>query len=379
MYWGRIVAAIYSLSTVLMELVYTGVFITSQSFPFKSIPQLEFAGGLFLSLAVFGLPGALLALHRVPTAPQNDDRLVEGRLLVLLRVMMGSHVVYFALHIAEIFVLGTPETGAYNIVVISLTALVMVMALVMTFFAFTRHNRPSEGSPKTNKVAAVSLVVHLLGFLGVTIAAILNLAGGIGVETSKDAGWRAGNQIPRNMVLTIFPLFLVFKNNVRELLIQDLVLSVIGLPFMFLGCVLFFVYNVLLAGEAYSGTVYSTVAILSCMGYVFFMIGIVLDFINVIRLRKRHAGVEYAALNEESPLFDKDEIASAPVVEATAPPPPSYPVVTAPPAYQEPPRASDLDFQKEPVEEVVQLPAAYQTQVYNNNHIGEFDYDKQNP
>merc|ERR1711916_151302 len=99
------------------------------------------------------------------------------------------------------------------------------------------------------------------------------------------------------------------------------------------------------------------------------MIGIALDFLNVILLRKRHAGVEYAALNEESPLFDKDEITSAPVVEATAPLPPSYPVVTAPPAYQEPPRSSDLDFQKEPVEEVVQLPAAYQTQVYNNNHI----------
>jgi hypothetical protein len=232
----------------------------------------------------------------------------------------------------------------------------------------------------------VALVLNAVGYVLLVAGVMVNLTVTQVNLTAAD-GWRSASQIPTVLSLIVmFPLLLKFKNDVGEFPKSHMVLCILSLGLQFLAFAISFgIYlsaTLVDGNQELNGGAWQIDFILIIVGYLLLAAGLVLEFIQVIRLRKKYQHGGYAKLSEESAIVENYTKA-----HPDANPPPKYASdnayypppssVQAPPSYQGPPS----------YQQPAAIPPAYQSSpnaVYNQpapsgGGMGEFDYDKERP
>jgi hypothetical protein len=196
MYWGRVVAAIYCiLIIVTMFFQLSGInlnlqisvgsktnppdrLITPTPDPSLQTPMSDFPGtavtASMILIATQAFVPALMCFNKVADAPKGEDGLIEARVLILFKVVLGLQSVFWVLKMAAnaYFVSGTQTSIPYIIQAVT-CGLSAAFSFVL-MFAFTRH--PLEAPiTRTNKVTWFALSGSVVSLAGILAGAILEL------------------------------------------------------------------------------------------------------------------------------------------------------------------------------------------------------------
>jgi hypothetical protein len=334
------------------------------------------AAAFFMTIGVMAFPGAFLAFNMVDVAPNKDDSLVTAKVLIHLRFMFGFSLFFYAYKLtATLIQLFTITTyGAIPAFIeATLVAIAVILAFILTFFAFKRHTPPPFDAPPSNKLMIVALLVNGGGFLLVMIAAILYVT--IFVEVIAETEfWLVSLEISRAATLVVlFPLLLKFKNDAGEFFKVNMVLCIVSLVLIALSCATYFSLNMvaLLNPQTYGPdsdfAALLIVLVLSQVGYFVLLGGAVLAFIQALRLRKKYRNLKYVWVGEESPILE-NVVGSPPKYVSDDGYYPPLNNLQGPPSYQQPTNIA-------PADAAYPAPIVYQ----RGAELGDFDYDKPQP
>jgi hypothetical protein len=330
------------------------------------------AAGFFMTIGVMAFPGAFLAFNMADVAPNKDDSLVTAKVLIHLRFMFGFSLFFYAHKLtATLIQLFTITTygGVAAFIEAALVAIAVILAFLLTFFAFKRHTPPPFDAPPSNKLMILSLLMNGGGFVLVMTAAILYVTIFIDVIAETEF-WLVSLEISRGATLVVlFPLLLKFKNDAGEFFKVNLVLCIVSLGLIALSCVTYFALNMvaLLNPLTYAYEAYVTIFILTLIGYMVLLGGAVLAFIQALRLRKKYRNLKYVWVGEESPILE-NVVGSPPKYVSDDSYYPPLNNLQGPPSYQQP---ADVA----PADAAYPAPIVYQ----RGAELGDFDYDKPQP